>query len=245
MIVPARRKLSTAMTRLRRRAERVLYATGRAVCCPYCGWAGWRFLSAGKDRKPNRLCPGCGSLERYRMLALVLERQLRGRRGVRLLELAPKACLRALCARHGWTYISSDLSDPAAMIRADLRAMPVATDTFDAIVCFHVMEHIADDRPAFAEIARILAPGGLAVICVPLGGAHTQEGAPRDQWERLYGRYDHVRLYGMDIAERMTECGLAVETVDSRSYFSEVELRRHGLHGDDRYLFFVRKAAAT
>lgn len=222
----------------------MILETGRTVECPYCKWQGWRFLPAGQDRKPNRLCPGCGSLERYRILALVLERELERMDSVLLLELAPKHCLRAFCAARGWSYLSSDLEQPDAMVRADLRSMPMSNDSFDAIVCMHVMEHIPDDGPAFAEIGRILKPRGFGVICVPLQGARTQEGALRSDWERLYGQYDHVRLYGMDIVDRMRAAGLAVRTIDTLAHFDDARLTKFGLRGDDRYLFLVQKSVA-
>lgn len=243
MITPPKQLVSFAR-RLLRRAERTVYATGHSVRCPYCEWEGWRFLTAGDQWKGNRLCPGCGSLERYRMLAFVLDRKLAGRDGAKVLEIAPKQCVEKLCKRRGWDYLSSDLDSPHAMVHADLRAMPMDDDSFDAIVCFHVMEHILDDQPAFREIARLLKPDGFGVICVPLGDGPTEEGAPEAEWTRLYGRFDHVRMYGLDIVERMTRAGLAVETVDSHAYFADAEQTRHGLRGDDRFLFVVRKAAS-
>lgn len=232
-------------SKILRRYERMVLGTGRKVECPYCGWTGWRFLSGGERRQPNRLCPRCGSLERYRMLALLLDRELAAKRDAEILEIAPKSCLRPQIERRGWRYMSADLSDPAAMLHADLRQMPVESDRFDAIVCFHVMEHIADDLPAFREIGRMLKPDGFGVICVPLGGNTTLEGAPKSEWARLYGQHDHVRLYGMDIVERMRVANLSVTTIDSLNYFSSSELDRRGLRGDDRFLFVVRKQMAA
>ncbi len=179
------------------------------------------------------------------MLALLLDRELAAKRDAEILEIAPKSCLRPQIERRGWRYMSADLSDPAAMLHADLRQMPVESDRFDAIVCFHVMEHIADDLPAFREIGRMLKPDGFGVICVPLGGNTTLEGAPKSEWARLYGQHDHVRLYGMDIVERMRVANLSVTTIDSLNYFSSSELDRRGLRGDDRFLFVVRKQMAA
>ena len=222
-----------------------MFPLGKGVECPYCQWTGWRFLSAGLHRTPNRLCPQCSSLERYRMLPLVLSRELAGRRDVRILELAPKPCFTEWCRRQtGWRYTSSNLASPLAMVLGDLRSMPFATGAFDAIVCFHVMEHIHEDGPAFAEIGRMLAPGGLAVICVPLRSGATLEGAPPADWERLYGQDDHVRFYGDDIVDRMQRANLRVERVDTHAYFSPSDLDRYALRGDDRYLFFIRRGNA-
>lgn len=235
------KQLVSFARRLVRRAERTVYSTGRTVRCPFCHWEGWRFLTAGDRWEANRLCPRCGSLERYRMVALVLDRLLESRRDVHLLEIAPKPSIPLLCKRRGWSYVSSDLDSPYAQVHADLRAMPMPDASYDAIVCLHVMEHIPDDRAAYAEIARLIKPDGFALIGVPLGGALTQEGAPKHEWTQRYGQHDHVRLYGMDIVDRMQSCGLAVETIDSLTYFSRAELQRYALRGDDRFLFVLRR----
>lgn len=176
------------------------------------------------------------------MLALAAQRELAGRASVDILELAPKACFTKLCHKHRWSYVSSDLDSKTAMVHADLRKMPFADNSFDAIACFHVMEHIKDDIPAFSEIGRMLKPDGVGIICVPLRGDVTQEGAPPSEWERLYGQHDHVRYYGMDIEQRMKEAGLISRRIDTLSYFTKAELDRYALRGDDRYLFFVSKA---
>lgn len=240
-----RKQIASFAARVQRRVERTVFPLGSTVECPYCGWTGWRFLSAGLYRTPNRLCPRCSSLERYRMLPLVLSRELNGRRDIRILELAPKPCFSEWCRNQsGWRYTSSDLASPLAMVLGDLRRMPFATGVFDAIVCFHVMEHIHEDGPSFAEIGRLLAPDGLAVICVPLRSGPTLEGAPPKDWERLYGQEDHVRYYGDDIVDRMQSAGLVVTRVDTHAYFSARELERYALRGDDRYLFFVRRRPA-
>lgn len=240
-MMPAIQRLRSLAVRVQRRVERTVFPLGRSVECPFCGWLGWRFLSAGLYNRPNRLCPRCGSLERYRMLPLVLGRLVSAQKPPRLLELAPKPCFTAYCKRQGWRYVSSDLMSPHAMVRGDLRRMPFATNSFDLIVCFHVMEHIHEDLPSFAEIGRLLAPDGVAILCVPLRGTTTREGAPEAEWERLYGQSDHVRYYGMDIEDRMRKSGLAVERFDSLQQFTRAELDRYALRGDDRYLFLARK----
>lgn len=241
-------RLRSLARRAHRRLERTVYPLGNAVACPFCGWTGFRFLSAGRFHRPNRLCPRCGSLERYRMLPLVLDRVLADRPAgappPRILELAPKPCFTAYCRGRGWRYLSSDLMSPLAMVRGDLRRMPLASGTFDVIVCFHVLEHIHEDAAAFAELGRLLAPGGVAILCVPIGGARTQEGAPEADWERLYGQHDHVRFYGTDLEDRLRAAGLAVTRVDTLAYFTPAQLDRHALRGDDRYLFLARPGAA-
>jgi SAM-dependent methyltransferase len=53
---------------------------------------------------------------------------------------------------------------PAA---GDATAMPFADGSFDAVIAAEVLEHIPADADAFAEIARVLRPGGVAAVTVP------------------------------------------------------------------------------
>jgi SAM-dependent methyltransferase len=46
-------------------------------------------------------------------------------------------------------------------------ALPLRPDCVDVIVCSEVLEHIVDDRAAFAEISRVLRPGGALILTVP------------------------------------------------------------------------------
>jgi SAM-dependent methyltransferase len=57
--------------------------------------------------------------------------------------------------------------NPQGIRHEDLTALSFADEAFDVILSLEVMEHIPDFRPAFAECARILAPGGTMVLGVP------------------------------------------------------------------------------
>jgi SAM-dependent methyltransferase len=71
----------------------------------------------------------------------------------------------------------AELSRPAAdalaaragiATRADIAALPYRDTTFDLVCAFDIIEHVAEDRRALAEIARVLRPGGALVLSVPL-----------------------------------------------------------------------------
>ena len=51
--------------------------------------------------------------------------------------------------------------------RGDLLRLPVADSSLDMLVCYYVIEHVADPAQAFAEAARVVKPGGLFFASVP------------------------------------------------------------------------------
>lgn len=145
-------------------------------------------------------------------------------------------------------YASADLDAPGAMHHFDIQDIPLDDDTFDAILCSHVLEHVPDDRRAMRELRRVLKPGGWALVLVPIDSsrAETHEDpsiTSRADRRREYWQEDHVRLYGRDFARRLEEEGFAV-TVER--YMREVEpdiAARHGLPADDMYVCSSAPAA--
>jgi SAM-dependent methyltransferase len=112
----------------------------------------------------------------------------------------------------------------SGMKTADLTRTPFADNSFDVIICSHVLEHVPDDAAAFREIYRILKPGGSALLLTPyaLDGAGTDEDPqisdPVEQ-DRRFGQWDHVRIYDRDtFVSRMASAGFATELYDPFSY---------------------------
>ena len=189
-----------------RRRIRALALRGDAVECPCCGGRFRRFVAApwGTDR----LCPRCGSRDRHRALWLWLRDRMRlGDRRLRLLHFAPENALERN-VRPLTDYVTADLEPGAAMVAADITALPFGDDSFDAILCIHVLEHVDDDRAAVAELRRVLRPGGWAAVMMPidLDRAVTHEDpsvtSAADR-RREFWQEDHVRLYGRDLADRL------------------------------------------
>jgi SAM-dependent methyltransferase len=222
------------LPRVRRRV-RLLRLRGDAVECPCC-WG--RFSEFMPGRNPtNPICPRCGAQARHRALWLYLHERtdLFSGEGHRVLHFAPERALGgALAAASGIDYVSVDLDDPAAMEHFDITDIPHPDGSFDVILCIHVLEHVDDDRRAMRELHRILAPGGFAIVLVPLdlNRAETYEDPsitdPAER-ERAFWQSDHLRLYGRDFADRLTQAGFDV-TVDEwvRDLPAET-IQRYGL----------------
>jgi SAM-dependent methyltransferase len=88
----------------------------------------------------------------------------------------------------------------AALFYASATELPFADGAADALVALNLLEHLPDDGAALAEFARVLRPGGRAVVVVPAN-------------PRLYDYYDahlrHERRYRRgEVAERGRAAGL-------------------------------------
>ena len=178
--------------------------------CNVCGFEG-RFRSGGRPRRIDARCPRCGSAERIRLLALWLERHGGFLKEAEVLHFAPEKGLAAMLTTRVGRYVSADIVAGRAELVLDIEALDLPDARFDAVVCSHVLEHV-DDRKALAEIYRVLKPGGVALIMLPVieGWAETYENpAVKTPEERMrhYGQADHVRYYGADVRARIKAAG--------------------------------------
>jgi len=93
-------------------------------------------------------------------------------------------------------YVTQDLAQTPGLrygeidIISDLCAIPVADESFDAILCTEVLEHVPDPIAALREMARVLRPGGKLILTAPLGSGlhqlpyHFYGGYTRQFYER-------------------------------------------------------------
>jgi len=170
--------------------------------CNICGYEG-EFLSY-RD-KPSRKCPECGSLERHRNFFKYIKKNdlLTNKR---ILHIAPETQLSELVRKKSEKYYCLDQTPNKIYIsKDDLTDLNVFKDnTFDIVICFHVLEHIVNDTKALLEIKRVLRPNGLAFICVPLKEKSTYIWTEEDINEQkkdgkwgITGKFEgHYRTYG-------------------------------------------------
>src|SRR5690554_3296707 len=131
-------------------------------------------------------------------------------------------------------YITTDLNSPLADVKADICNLPFSDNEFDVILCNHVLEHIPDDTKAMYELYRILKPGGYGIFQIPqdLNRDKTfEDNSITDKKERakIFGQYDHVRIYGRDYFDKLRDIGFKVEEVDYTSKLSENEITKYCL----------------
>lgn len=190
------------------------------------------FLPYGYEtQRDNVLAPGTLSLERHRLLWLYLKNETSFfQKPLKVLHFAPEqAFYKRFQKLKNLDYTTTDLNSPLADVKADICNLPFKDNSFDFILCNHVLEHIPDDKKAMQELYRILKPGGTGIFQIPqdLSKEITfEDNTITDPKERakIFGQYDHVRVYGRDYFNKLRNAGFTVEEVDYTQTLSEKEI---------------------
>lgn len=216
---------------------------GRGRECPICGSRYRRFMPYGYvTSREDALCPHCLALERHRMIWLWLKESSDLFEGYpRLLHIAPEVSLMRHFKRHyrdNRNYITADLESPLADLHFDVQNIPLEDESVDVIICNHLLEHVEDDRRAMAELYRILKHGGWGIMLVPeqRDRATTFEDdtiTDPEERTRLFGQYDHRRIYGRDYDERLRAAGFRVERIAYTERLSLEQRQRYAIGTDD------------
>ncbi|HWZ23214.1 MAG TPA: class I SAM-dependent methyltransferase [Cytophagaceae bacterium] len=198
-----------------------LFYAGNSHQCIICNTKLRTFLQL-----PNHdlLCPKCGSLARDRRLWQILTTVFL-KNGITVLDFSPSRSLaRKLKKTPAINYISTDLSGNfIADFRYDITHLAIADASIDLIICYHVLEHIENDRKALSELYRVLKPGGKAIIQTPFKEGEIYENfsitSPAEK-EIHFGQDDHVRIYSVSgLKERLEQAGF---TADPKAYDRDV-----------------------
>jgi predicted SAM-dependent methyltransferase len=192
------------------------------------------------NQRNNVLSPSTLSLERHRLLWLYLKnetdffeselesdsatsksyriklRDTETSSVLKVLHFAPEQAFYKLFRNQkNLDYTTTDLLSPLADVKADICNLPFKDNTYDIILCNHVLEHIPDDTKAMQELFRVLKKGGMAILQIPqdLNREKTfSDDTIIDQKERsrIFGQYDHVRVYGRDYFDKLRSIGFTV-----------------------------------
>ena len=196
-----------------------------------------KFLPYGyQNQRANVLSPSTLSLERHRLLWLYLKNETGFfTDNLKVLHFAPEQAFYAKFRKlPNLDYTTTDLNSPLADVKADICNLPFGENSFDFILCNHVLEHIPNDIKAMQELYRILKPGGTAILQIPqdLKREQTFEDnsiTDRKERARIFGQYDHVRIYGLDFFDKLRQIGFKVEEVDYTSTLSAEEIDKYRL----------------
>lgn len=235
---------------------------GLRYACPLCGSNLRTFLPGGAKfpvlrekrvvgggYRMQQTCPVCHCDDRERLLYLFLRDKTElFRKRTRLLHVAPEHMLgQVFATAPNIDYVTADIAAPGVMLQMDITDIQLGDDSVDVIICNHVLEHIPDDRRAMAELFRVLRPGGWAILQVPISltleKTHEDPSiVTREGREQAFGQASHVRIYGADYPQRLSEAGFEVRPFRWREHgdgFGGAD-NRFGLL-EDESVFFAAK----
>src|SRR5690554_251826 len=195
-----------------------LFLKGNTFKDPIDGKGFRSFLPYGYGKQRNNvLSPSTLSLERHRLLWLYLKNDTEFfSKNLKVLHFAPEqAFYKRFRKMKNLEYVTTDLNSPLADVKADICKLPFKDEEFDVILCNHVLEHISDDTKAMQELYRVLKKGGMAILQIPqdLNREKTfEDNSITDKKERakIFGQYDHVRIYGRDYFDKLRSVGFTV-----------------------------------
>jgi SAM-dependent methyltransferase len=231
------------------------YYSGDNFECPLCEHSFSKMLPGGFDlpviaekqivgggRRNNDVCPRCQSTDRDRLIFLYLkhESDFFEKRQF-LMHIAPEPALYNVFKKipgidyYPATKYEEGLYYDKNVQKEDLLELQINDDTFDWIICNHVLEHIPDDFRAMSEIFRVLKPGGKALLQVPYSlilektFEDPQITEPKER-EKFFGQFDHVRIYGKDYPERLKKVGFDVKVIKQNQEFSGIDLNKFAVN---------------
>ncbi|WP_445736307.1 class I SAM-dependent methyltransferase [Mariniflexile sp.] len=213
------------------------YLKGNNFTDPIDGKSFKSFLPYGYGTQRNNiLSPSTLSLERHRLLWLYLKNETDFFSSeLKILHFAPEqAFYNRFKKMENLDYVTTDLNSPLADVKADICNLPFKDNEFDVILCNHVLEHIPDGTKAMQELYRVMKIGGMGIFQIPqdLNRETTFEDnsiTGKKERAKIFGQYDHVRVYGRDYFDKLRRIGFKVDGVDYTSKLSEEDIARYCL----------------
>lgn len=210
--------------------------------CPVCGNKLGVYLPYGEHMRYNADCPKCSSKERHRAYWLYWRKSnIFSGKKINLLHFAPeRAFYDKISDMREIDYypVDIDIKKYGVREKVDITNIPYENDTFDIIICNHVLEHVSDDMKALSELYRVLKGNGMAFINAPIFDNYdvtlekTEYNTPELRLKH-YGQSDHVRGYGRDYCDRLSQVGFLVDEIHISDLYTKEELRKYGLQGNE------------
>ena len=195
-----------------------LFLRGNKFEDPINGKTYRKLLPYGRLKpRENAIAPDSLSLERHRLMWLFLKNKTNFfTDNLKFLHIAPEYCfIKIFKGMKNLDYLTADLISPWADVKMDVHDIPFEENTFDVVICNHVLEHVDDADKVMKEFYRVMKSGGWGIFQVPIdyNNSVTIEDRsvtdPRER-ERLYWQSDHLRLFGLDYGDKLAAAGFKV-----------------------------------
>jgi SAM-dependent methyltransferase len=167
--------------------------------------------------RENALAPDSMSLERHRLIWLFLKEKTNFFNDkIKFLHIAPEFCfIKLFKNQSNLDYTTADLNSPWADVKMDVHEIPFEEETFDVIMCNHVLEHVEDAHKVMTEFYRVMKKGGWGIFQVPIDTNREETfddpsiTDPKER-EKHYWQSDHLRLFGKDYGKKLSAAGFEV-----------------------------------
>lgn len=210
--------------------------------CPLCGYKG-RFTAWGHPPRYDAECKRCGSLERHRLIKMVIDRDNLIPDGASVIHFAPEPIIGKLIS-HRTSYRTADIREGRADLVLNIEQLELSDNEIDVFIANHVLEHV-NDAKAMPELFRALKPGGVLIVTIPIvegwDGSYENPEITTPAGRAIhFGRFDHVRQFGRDFRDRLRAAGFVLDEYAADG----ADCVRYSLLPGER-VFIARKPAAA
>jgi predicted SAM-dependent methyltransferase len=231
---------------------------GNNVFCPCCGSHFGRFMDfniTGIDHETyvkdweawylNKICPKCSSLPRHRIVCKHFEKMHFDFKNSNILMFASDP-IKNWFKRNKFKYKTADKYDERADLKVDIQNTGFSDESWDLIICNHVLEHVLDYKEALHELMRILKKDGILELTVPidknLQTVH-ENASVMSMKEKIkkFGQQEHLREFGNDFEKILSDFGFLVEVVDGDKLSDKIVGKIGPWRCDDNRIYICRK----
>jgi SAM-dependent methyltransferase len=224
------------------------------IWCPICGKRS-NITAFSDNPRETGTCNSCGSFNRQRQIAHVLCTKY----GVRFLGEFQELPLRIYLMETGGAFFSQlsgskgfvcsefypdavvPITAPPSACHADVQELYFEDNYFDIVISSDVFEHVPDPYKGFAELYRILKPGGVHVFTVPSGEIDDEVYAlpgPIFLREPIY-HLDSLREEGSLVYRYFGQAALInrLKSIGLKTIVHHLNVPEEGIVGDNAFVF--------
>jgi SAM-dependent methyltransferase len=223
-----------------------IFVTGNNVNCNCCDKKFSRFLDYGDYKKrKNAICPNCLSLERTRMLWDFLK-DSKYLNNKSILHFAPfRVIEKKIKQIPSIKYISGDIDPMLAMRKIDITKIDYNENSFDVVLCSHVLSVVKNDKKAIQELYRVLKPKGTLILQTYIYKKYEKTFEnfnieSNNERYKAYGKHYLQRCYGKDFIERFIKEGFSVDIHVPNKTLTADKIKKHGLQNSGVIYLFTK-----
>lgn len=212
-----------------------IFNIGNNSFCPCCNNSFDHFLNYGVVPRKEAMCPNCLSLERTRALWLYLINEYKILdKEIKLLHVSPEFAIKdSLKKMNNIDYLSIDIHKDMADYVMDVTDLKFEENSFDLIICSHVLGFVFDENKALNELRRVLKTNGILIIQTHFYNESNSKNLELSSTfnKFLYTENDLLRLHGIDFVQKLKALNFVVEILD---YSNSIKFSKFKLGSGER-----------